>query len=72
MFWNAETTEALRVMLTLGSTYDEIAAKLGTTRGSVASKTSRLKEEAPVEVELISIELPPRNWTPSFDGLGMV
>ena len=58
-------------MLVLGSTYDEIAAKLGTTRGSVASKTSRLKEET-VEVTMISIELPPRNWTPSFHGLGIV
>ncbi len=70
MFWNAENTEALRGMLGLGSTYDEIAAKLGTTRGSIASKTSRLKEE-PVEVIVFPIELPSRNWTPSFQGLGI-
>ncbi len=66
MTWTNEFSEALQGMLALGKTYDECAAKLGTTRGSVASKVTRLKVEAPVKIELISIELPPPGWRPTL------
>ncbi len=65
MNWNTEAVNGLRKLLTLNLSIDEIAARMGITRGAVAGKSARLRAEAVTAHERPPIRLPPRGWVPA-------
>lgn len=64
MTWTAAKTEDLLDLMETTFSISEIAAILKVTRGAIAGKMARIREQAEQQVTIRSVLLPPRHWAP--------
>lgn len=66
MTWTTSKVEQLTDLMEYNLSINEIADILKVTRGAIAGKMSRIREQAEQQIIVRPVLLPPRHWAPAI------